>query len=97
MPKGKTEPRPTVDSPENIAKCLCCELEECNDCLRRNGRKKKLRKEHVLNFFGKTMTIGEIAKATGLTYKRIYAWNRYGGESWVEERAKKYGYKPKGE
>lgn len=94
MSKRKAQPKPTEDAPEKIAECLSCELEECNNCWARGGKKEKQKKGHVLNFFGKEMTIGEIAKVTGLTYKRIYAWNRYGGESWVEERAKKYGYKP---
>lgn len=97
MSKRKAQPKPTEDEPEKIAKCLRCELEECNNCWSRDGRKEKRKKICLLNFFGKTMTIGEIAKETGLTYKRVYNCYRYGGESWVEERAKKYGYEPKGE
>ena len=94
MSKGKTYPKPTEDAPEKIAKCLCCELKECNNCWARKGKKEKQRKDHVLNFFGEILTIREIADKTGLTYRKIYSWNRYGGESWVEERAKKHGYKP---
>lgn len=98
MPKRKAQPKPTEDSPERIKECLSCELPDCVNCYNSKSKTKRFRKrDRTLNFFGEQLTINEIAERVGVTYKKVYGWNRYGGESWVEERAKKCGYKPKGE
>lgn len=93
MPRTK----PTEDSAEKIKRCLSCKLRECNNCLARGGEKKYKRRNRRINFFGEELTFNEIAKELDTTYREVYNWERYGGANWVEERAKKLGYKPKGE